>query len=101
VLVDNAYRHGQGLVTLRARGSAGALAIDVLDEGHAASLLPPPEEGLGLSLATSIATGQGGRLMQGPVDQQTRLTLLLPSDEDGDQGSGVGTGDGRGRSSEA
>ena len=82
VLVDNAYRHGRGVVTLRARESAGALAIDVIDEGHAGPLLPPREDGLGLALATSIAAGQGGRLVQAIGEPATRMTALLPGEDD-------------------
>lgn len=80
VLLDNAYRHGRGTVTLRARGSSGALALDVIDEGRAGSLLPPSGTSLGLALAQSTATGQGGRLIQATDEAQTRFTLLLPGD---------------------
>lgn len=80
VLVDNAYRHGSGTVTLRARGSSGALALDVLDEGSAGSVLPPSGTSLGLALAHSTATGQGGRLIQATGEARTRFTLLLPGD---------------------
>jgi signal transduction histidine kinase len=34
VLIDNAYRHGAGTVQVVARDASGALAIDVIDEGH-------------------------------------------------------------------
>jgi signal transduction histidine kinase len=81
VLLDNAYRHGTGTVTVRARASSGALAIDVMDEGHAEPLLPPSGVGLGLTLAQSTAAGQGGRLIQGTEDEQTRITLLVPGEE--------------------
>ncbi len=80
VLVDNAYRHGQGAVTIRARASGGALAIDVLDEGAAGPLLPPSGEGLGLALALSTAAGQGGRLIQATGEACTRITLLIPGE---------------------
>ena len=80
VLVDNAYRHGQGAVTIRARASGGALAIDVLDEGAAGPLLPPSGEGLGLALALSTAAGQGGRLIQASGEGCTRITLLIPGE---------------------
>jgi signal transduction histidine kinase len=80
VLIDNAYRHGRGSVSVRARASAGALAIDVTDEGRAPSLLPPGDGGLGLALANSIVVGQGGRLVQASGDETTRLTVLLPAE---------------------
>jgi signal transduction histidine kinase len=80
VLVDNAYRHGRGTVTVQARATSGALAIDVMDEGRAELLLPPSGSGLGLSLAQSTAAGQGGRLIQGTDRDQTRITLLVPGE---------------------
>lgn len=82
VLVDNAYRHGKGNVTVRARTTGGALAVDVIDEGlEAGTLLPPTGQGLGLALAQSTAAGQGGRLLQATEETQTQLTLLIPAAE--------------------
>lgn len=82
VLLDNAYRHGKGTVTVRARASGGALAVDVTDEGTAVgALLPPVCEGLGLALAQSTAAGQGGRLVQATDEARTRMTLLIPGAE--------------------
>src|SRR5262249_40054878 len=78
VLLDNAYRHGKGTVTVRAREASDALAVDVIDEGVAGPLLPPKGEGMGLSLAQSTATGQNGRLIQAVDKAQTRITLLVP-----------------------
>ena len=83
VLLDNAYRHGEGTVTLRARASSDALAFDVVDEGRAGALLPPRGEGMGLALASSTAAGQGGRLIQVADDMHTRVTLLMPSEAPG------------------
>ncbi|WP_180935769.1 sensor histidine kinase [Nocardioides ungokensis] len=40
VLIDNAYRHGEGTVTLTARESGGAVAIDVADRGSAEVVWP-------------------------------------------------------------
>ena len=82
VLVDNAYRHGNGAVTIRARASGGALAIDVLDEGAAGPLLPPSGEGLGLALAQSTAKPGSGvvRLIQATGEACTRITLLIPGE---------------------
>jgi signal transduction histidine kinase len=90
VLVDNAVRHGRGRITVRVRETAGALAIDVADEGE----IPPgtAEElftrrarqaaghGIGLALARSLAEAEGGRLTltrAGP----TTFTLLLRAAE--------------------
>ena len=82
VLLDNAYCHGSGTVTVRARASSGALALDVMDEGTGVgALLPPVGEGLGLALARSTAAGQGGRLVQATDEAGTRVTLLIPGAE--------------------
>ncbi len=81
VLLDNAYRHGRGTVTVRARSSSGALALDVIDEGRSGSLFPPAGDGLGLALAQSTAAGQGGRLVEAVDEPQTRVTLLIPGED--------------------
>lgn len=78
VLLDNAYRHGSGVVSVAARSSGRAVAIDVTDEGSATITWPPPEDHhLGLPMARSVAADLGGRLVfaAGPT---TRFTLLLP-----------------------
>jgi signal transduction histidine kinase len=90
VLVDNAVQHGSGAVTLRARESGGALAIDVMDEGTAHDRLATAVTGrldsaaggdaLGLPLARSLAEAEGGRLLLAGQEPHTQLTLLLPSD---------------------
>jgi signal transduction histidine kinase len=80
VLLDNAFRHGEGTVTVTARASSDALALDVSDEGSAGLVLPPSGKGLGLALALSTATGQGGRLMQATDESETRITLLVPGE---------------------
>jgi signal transduction histidine kinase len=90
VLVDNAYRHGVGTVTIRARESAGAVAIDVIDEGSSIILpLPIASERfvepsaqagrLGLALASSLADAEGGRIVQAVGESHTRVIVLLPS----------------------
>jgi signal transduction histidine kinase len=81
VLIDNAYRHGRGVVTLTARPSGTAVAIDVADQGSGQIDLPvatPGSGGLGLSMARSIAESQGGRLLVADTEIGTRLTLLVP-----------------------
>jgi signal transduction histidine kinase len=92
VLVDNALQHGSGAVTLRARESSGALAIDVSDEGAPPGDLTDIVSGkasrdrsrgdgsrLGLPLARSMAEAEGGRLVVAGDGSHTQLTLLLPS----------------------
>jgi signal transduction histidine kinase len=88
VLLDNAYRHGQGQVVIRVRAAFDAAAIDVVDEGvddgvddevgmGVTSLMAAgPTGAMGLAMAQSLAHAQGGRLL---VDrsQGTRVTLLL------------------------
>lgn len=97
VLLDNAYRHGQGQVTVVARDGGGALAIDVVDEGRTASgrslvavqggppddgVVPPGGRRLGLGMASSLAEGVGGRLVHAYTEPRTRMTLLLAGSDD-------------------
>jgi len=122
VLLDYAYRHGSGTVTVTARDASGALAIDVVDEGPAgggsaafpdASRLdratgdgaapvpgtaPVPAAvggpvtgvrtrpgtrrrgtGIGLGLARSLVTADGGRLLLTSAPGRTCATVLLPA----------------------
>ncbi|MGK5112858.1 MULTISPECIES: sensor histidine kinase [unclassified Geodermatophilus] len=88
VLVDNATSHGAGTVTVSVREAAGAVAIDVSDEGPGP--LAPEDtvfsgradrrdgHGIGLALARRLAEAEQGRL------ELTRpsppvFTLLLPT----------------------
>lgn len=96
ILLDNASQHGQGAVVLRARDVAGALAVDVEDEG---AWVGDPDtrgggwqgseardgHGIGLSLAADLAGSVGGRLVL-TARRPTTLTLLLP--EAGQGGNG-------------
>ncbi|GAB3857342.1 HAMP domain-containing sensor histidine kinase [Nocardioides maradonensis] len=89
VLLDNAYRHGSGVVSLVARPAGGTIAIDVTDEGTGVTTWPPPEgANLGLPLARSLATDLGGRLIYASAPT-TRFTLLLPRPHD-DESSATG-----------
>lgn len=90
VLTDNAARHGRGTVTLTARDTSGALAVDVADEGTAS--LDPSDmfvrgasggggHGIGLALARTIAEAGGGRLTV-TSRAPTTFTLYLPQVND-------------------
>ncbi|MDQ6687593.1 MAG: sensor histidine kinase [Actinomycetota bacterium] len=78
VLLDNASRHGSGVVTVRSRESHGAAAIDVSDEGSVAPIRLSGHDGLGLGMAAALALAQDGRLLVEQPPQGTRFTVLLP-----------------------
>jgi signal transduction histidine kinase len=85
VLLDNALQHGHGTVTVIARETTEALAVDITDEGR----IEAPEQlfvrrspnaaghGIGLALARSLAEAEGGRLRLS-AQAPTTFTLLLP-----------------------
>ena len=84
VLIDNAYRHGHGSVTMTARESGGAVAIDVVDRGTADVVWPAADAAigrLGLVMARSLAASQNGRLVLSSDASGTRFTLLVPAVE--------------------
>ena len=92
-LVDNAYRHGSGVVQIQARDVGGAVAIDVLDEGASDGGGPvrvevtdtaQPRTGRGLGLARSLAEAEGGRLTTGTQDGLTRVSVYLPARPEGE-----------------
>lgn len=81
VLIDNAYRHGQGTVTMALRESGGAVAIDVVDRGGGLVSWPSVDgsaQRMGLAMARSLAESQHGRLMLDGTAAETRFTLLIP-----------------------
>ena len=87
VLVDNALTHGRGAVTVTLREAAGALAVDVADEGPGvsagASLFTRRSpgaagHGIGLALARDLAEAEDGRL-QLSRPSPPKFTLLLPA----------------------
>ena len=88
VLIDNAFRHGRGTVTLTAREISQTLAIDVADEGSI-TIAPAAVfdrgtsggngHGIGLAFARSMAEASGGRLLLVHSSPAT-FTLFLPTD---------------------
>lgn len=90
VLLDNATRHGAGRVTLTARETTDAVAVDVSDEGTGIS---EPEatlfarraqgngHGIGLALARRLIEAEDGRL-QLSSRAPAVFTLLLPVEDD-------------------
>ena len=81
VLLDNAYTHGSGTVTLAARARGEVVAVDLIDQGTCSVPWPPTEgaaSAMGLRLARSLAEAEGGRLLLADAEHETRFTLLLP-----------------------
>lgn len=88
VLIDNATGHGDGRVTVSARHAAGAVAIDVSDEG--AGIADPDHtvfarrdergngHGIGLALARRLVEAEDGRLQLTSRISPTVFTVLLP-----------------------
>jgi signal transduction histidine kinase len=88
VLVDNACTHGRGTVTVTVREAAGAVAVDVSDEGpgvqdDSGAVVTPRADrrgghGIGLALAGRLAEAEQGRLQLTRVAPPV-FTLLLPA----------------------
>jgi signal transduction histidine kinase len=87
VLVDNATMHGRGTVTVTVREAAGAVAVDVSDEGPG---VQDPEgvlfsrqadrrdgHGIGLALARRLVEAEQGRLTLTCASPPV-FTMLLP-----------------------
>src|SRR5690606_15076419 len=98
VLLDNALRHGRGVVTVHAHHGAGSVLIDVQDEGVCE--LTDPElfkrhlsghggTGIGLHLARTLAEGEGARLRLIRPDPTTFRLQLPVSYELGTNGPGA------------
>ncbi|MBT9257136.1 HAMP domain-containing histidine kinase [Phycicoccus sp. MAQZ13P-2] len=93
VLLENALTHGRGRVRLVARAVAGALAVDVLDEGEVDVAVRDPFErgvttgsgsGVGLSMARTMASAAQARLVLSDR-APTRFTLFVPTPPEMDQ----------------
>jgi signal transduction histidine kinase len=88
VLVDNATVHGRGTVTVSVRDAAGAVAIDVADEGpgvrgtesdlFARRADRRDGHGIGLALARRLAEAEQGRLELARSSPPV-FTLFLPA----------------------
>jgi signal transduction histidine kinase len=102
-LLDNALMHGRGTVTIRRSHSASSVVIEVEDEGEGvpADLVSrifersvsgrPEGTGLGLALARTMATADGGRIVlarrKPPV-----FAVFLPRNPPGGQGKASSSG---------
>ncbi len=89
VLLDNAFDHGQGRITMTLRSIAGGAAIDIDDEGALSDDVDAEtlfrrghghNNGIGLALARSLAEAEGGRLLL-VRRQPTTFSLVLLSAE--------------------
>ena len=83
VLLDNALRHGQGAVTVTARGPGTTVAVEVADEGPGPvtdpfACTPGADHGLGLPLARRLAEAESGRLWLAVAAPPT-FTVMLPA----------------------
>jgi signal transduction histidine kinase len=96
VLLDNAYRHGAGEVTVRARESTGALAVDVGDHGPGLGCLADAAtgQGMGLGLARRLVEAQDGRLLLPGPGPDPVFTVLLPPVQRAGSGEGADRQDG-------
>jgi signal transduction histidine kinase len=93
VLLDNAYIHGRGAVTLKVRRAGPGAAIDVSDEGPgidqdaetifgrgiSRSNGNGAGNGIGLALARSLAHVQGGQLVLASPGPGPTFSLILPT----------------------
>ena len=85
ILMQNAYDHGVGTVTVTVREAGDTLAVEVTDQGPGFAADPEAlfargagsGEGIGLSLARSLAHSAGALLQVTRARPHPRLTLLI------------------------
>jgi signal transduction histidine kinase len=86
VLLENALRHGTGRVSITARATGSAVAVDVADSGpgiemhediFARGVSSVGGPGIGLAMARELAQDQGGRLILTQREPAACFTLLL------------------------
>ena len=99
-LVDNALRHGTGIVTVAASAEPGGLLIDVRDEGPGlaagvrrnafepfrrgpSATGQPPGSGLGLAIVKAVADAHGGTASAHSDGHSSGVRLWLPLTHDG------------------
>ena len=77
VLLDNALRHGAGVVTVTVEAYGDQVVVEVGDEGPGFGA--EVKESTGLRLARTIAERAGGELIVRRPGRRPRVALLLPT----------------------
>lgn len=88
VLVDNALRHGEGVVSIAVSATEDAVIISVSDEGPGFSLdgdqpnesqldSPAAERGLGLPLTQRLVDAMGGRMVISHPTAGSQVQIIL------------------------